>query len=224
MKQSGRYIFKLGFIIIIIISIGFKKKPIDILVFSIRNKIVDTPLENNVNQSNSFYVIGQPEIPKIVSLYFPYYQIVYTNGIGYDRYSIQELGQLKLSSQWLKFPLLNEINTVEPWLPKGYSNKTFPFFQSPPTKSGLAYIDKIYILSDPALSDCIKNVKHMFARHDIPIDSIEWRRIGKWNRNTCNAKENQAEVYQILNLKAEPIGQFVYNTFLNIFFSILSFR
>jgi hypothetical protein len=91
-------------------------------------------------------------------------------------------------------------------MPKGYSNKTFPFYQSPSTKSGLAYIDKIYVLSDPSLSDRIENVMHMFTRHNIPIDSIDWWRLGKWNRKTCNAKENRAEIHRILNLRNRSIG------------------
>jgi hypothetical protein len=82
------------------------------------------------------------------------------------------------------------MNTVESWMPKTYSNKTFPFFPSPRTKSGLAYINKIYVLSAPRLTDRIQNIILMFARQNIPIDSIEWWRLGKWNRSTCNAKKN----------------------------------
>ncbi len=133
------------------------------------------------------------------------------------------MGQLKPSSQWLTFPLPDEMNTVEPWMPKTYSNKTFPFFPSPPTKSGLVYIDKIYVLSDPQLSDRIQNIIRMFARQNIPIDSIEWWRLGKWNRSTCNAKENQEEVYQILNLKPGPIGR-LFILLCSTFFSIFHFR
>ena len=143
----------------------------------------------------------------MASLYFPPYAVVYTNGIAYDIYSIRELGQQGVASQWLTFPLPNEINNVEPWMPKSYSNKTFPFFQSPPTKSGLAYIDQIYVLSDPSLYDRIQNIQRMFVRHDIPIDSIDWWRMGKWNRTTCNAQANQAEVWRILNLEPGLIGK-----------------
>jgi hypothetical protein len=142
----------------------------------------------------------------MASLYFQNYPIIYTNGIAYDRYSIRELGQLGPSPQWLTFPLPDEINKVESWMPKEYSNRTFPFYQSPSTKSGLAYIDKIYVLSDPSLSDRIENVKRMLTRHNIPIDSIDWWRLGKWNRKTCNAEENQVEIHRILNLRNGSIG------------------
>jgi hypothetical protein len=181
------------------------------------------PSANNLKQSNSFYVIGHPEIARIASVYFPRFSVVYTNGIAYDLYSIQELGQLRPGSQWLTFPLPDDNNTIESWMPKIYSNKTFPFFQSPPTKSGLAYIDQIYVLSDPSLSDRIQNVKHMFVRQDIPIDSIKWWRMGQWNRNTCNSQENQEKVYRILNLRAGRIGKWFVGL-LKIFCSILYFR
>jgi hypothetical protein len=143
----------------------------------------------------------------MAGLYFPADAVVYTKGIAYDLYSIRELGQLEPSSQWLTFPLPNEITTVEPWIPKSHTNKTFPFFQSPPTQSGLAYIDKVYVLSDPSLDDRIQNIKRMFARHDIPTESINWWRLGKWNRKTCNAIENYVERRRILNLRNGSIGE-----------------
>jgi hypothetical protein len=105
----------------------------------------------------------------------------------------------------LTFPLPGEKNDVDAWTPASQSNKTFPFFQSPPTTSGLAYINKIYVLSDPSLSDRIQNIQRTFIRHNLPINSIDWR-LGKWNRKTCNAKENQEEVYRLLNLQPGSIG------------------
>ena len=162
--------------------------------------------KDNLKVTDSFYVIGQAEIARIASYYFLSNPVVYTSGVVYDRYSIRELGQLSSGSQWLTFPLPGEVTTVEPWLPKDYSNETFPFLQSPSTTSSLAYIDKIYVLSDPSLSARIENIQRMFVRHHIPIESIDWWRLGKWNEKTCNARENRAEVGRILNLGKGLIG------------------
>ena len=182
-----------------------------------------TSSKNNTKETNSFYIIGQPEIARMASVYFPANSIFYTNGIAYDIYSVRELGQLGPGSQWLTFPLPNEMNTVESWMPKSYSNKTFPFFQSPPTRSGLAYIDKIYVLSDPSLYGRIQNIQHMFTRHNISLDSIDWWRMGKWNRKTCNAEKNQAEVRRILNLGPGSIGNLL-TSFVKYLFIIFYFR
>ncbi|CAF1470969.1 unnamed protein product [Adineta steineri] len=107
--------------------------------------------------------------------------------------------------QWLTFPLPDEINNATPWMPKTQSTKTFLFPRSPVTNSSLAYVDKIYVISDPALRDRIDNIKRMFTKHKLPVNSINWR-LGRWNRATCTAKSNQEEVYRTLNLQDGPLG------------------
>ncbi|CAF2082315.1 unnamed protein product [Rotaria magnacalcarata] len=155
--------------------------------------------------SAKILVTGQSHIGRVASLFFPLNATVYVDGIVYDFYSIGELGQLLPSSQWLTFPLPTETSGVSPWTPKIESYRTFDYPQSPQTKSGLAYVDKIYVISDPTLHDRIENIKRMFVRHNIPPDSIEWR-LGRWNRATCTSKKYQEEVYRTLNLEDGPLG------------------
>ena len=145
---------------------------------------------------------------KIAGHYFPAHAVVYANGIAYDIYSIRELGQLKPSSQWLTFPLPDEKNSVEPWTATPQSNKTFPFFRSPNTKTGLAYVDDIYVVSDRAFPDRIQNVKNMFIRHDIPVSTIQWR-LDERNRSKCEDKTSNSTHHELLNLTPGSIGNVV---------------
>ena len=151
------------------------------------------------------YDVGQTDIGRIASHYFPSYRILYVDGIAYDIHSIQELGQRTAGSQWLTFPLPNEVNTVHHWMSLLQSTKTFPYPPSPKTKTRLVYLDDIYVVSGPSLSDRIRNIKYMFKRHDIPIDSIRWR-IDNPNQTICNNEIKQGEHHRILNLTPGRIG------------------
>lgn len=135
----------------------------------------------------------------MTKLYFPLYTVVHVNGIAYDIYSIRESEQQRPGPQWLTFPLPGEVNSVKSWMPELQSTKTFPFVQSPETKTGLAYLDDIYIVSDSSLTDRIENIKYMFNRHQIPISSIHWR-FGKFNRSICTNETDGGEHHRILNL------------------------
>lgn len=153
----------------------------------------------------SLYTVGQIDIGKIAGYFFPADHVVYADGIAYDIYSIRELGQQRAGSQWLTFPLPNEVNHNSSWMPQSQSTKTFPFPPSPKTKTGLAYLDHIYVISGPALPDRIQNIKYMFDRHDIPIHSIQWR-IDKHNQSMCNGEIQEGQHHRILNLTPGRIG------------------
>ena len=149
-------------------------------------------------------ILTRSKAARNIGVCFPLNATIYIDGVVYDFYSAAELGQQEPGPQWLTFPLPREINNVKAWMP-AQSSKAFPIRQSLKTKSGLSYVDKIYVISDPSLNDRIENIKRMFIRHSIPVESIHWR-LGRWNRTTCTAKENQEEVYRTLNLQDGPLG------------------
>lgn len=151
------------------------------------------------------YSIGQIDIGHVAGHFFLADHVIYADGIAYDIYSIHELGQSKPGSQWLTFPLPNEENKIPSWMPKFQSTKTFPFVASPKTKTGLAYLDDIYVVSGPSLPDRIRNIKHMFDRHNIPTHSIQWR-IDKLNQSMCDSEIQEGEHHRILNLTPGRIG------------------
>lgn len=160
--------------------------------------------------SNNFYSIGSAEIGRVASINFSDKEVYHVNGIAYDKYSISELGQTQFARQWLTFPLPNELNRSDypsPWYPHnqlfGHNNTSFnhrmvfPINTSPPTRSGLAYIEQIYVITDQSFTARHKQLKHTFHRHSIPIESIDFR--WKWNRTTCQMKENINEIKKKLN-------------------------
>jgi hypothetical protein len=115
------------------------------------------------------------------------------------------LGQSKPENKWLTFPLPGETNLAKAWMPKEQPTKTFPFFESPKTKTGLAYVDDIYLSTDISLIDRIENVKRMFVRHNLSVSSIKWR-MGKKQRTVCDGEDPNSEAHRILNLTPGRIG------------------
>ena len=124
------------------------------------------------------------------------------------------------SSQWLTFPLPDEMNKVEPWMPPtSQSNKTFPVSRSPKTKTGLAYVDNLYIVGARVFPDFMEKIKQMFDRHNIPTSSIQWR-LDNRDEQKCNDKTYNETYHEILNLSPELIGNAVClkNILINDFF------
>ena len=127
------------------------------------------------------------------------------NAVAYDFYSIDELkSHSGPRSQWKTFPLPNEHipMNITPWIPPlpvrdNMTSVSLP--DTPQTATGLAFVDRIYIASAPNLTDRHVNLKRMLARYQ--ITNYEWRM--KWTRDTCNAPENEKEVYKKLNLYPE---------------------
>lgn len=163
-------------------------------------------IQQDDSKATQILSFKQPSIPGIETIDFSLNTTVYYGGVVYDFYSIAELGQPGPASQWFTFPLPDEMNTSIPWMPKTAYTKQFSFPPSPKTNSSLAYVDKIYVISDHTLADRSDNIKRMFIRHKIPINSINWR-LGRWTRAACTAKSNKAEVYQTLNLQDGPFGK-----------------
>ena len=135
-------------------------------------------------------------------------KVYFLNGVAYDFYSIDELDNRSTAApQWRTFPLPNERlpTNVTPWMPKhNFTKQTTSFHVSTPSKTntGLAFVDRIYITSNPNLKDRHANLKRTFARYQ--ITNYEWRM--KWSRYTCNAPENRDEVLSKLNLRGKAIG------------------
>jgi hypothetical protein len=122
-------------------------------------------------------------------------RIYHHDGIAYDYYSKNDLGQSSAGSQWKIWPLPHEIN--------GSSSINY-IETSPFVMSKLPFVDAIYVMTDPRLTERHLNLKKAFQNQGISIESIEWRM--KWNFTTCNSQSNRAYVYQRLNLKDKPLG------------------
>jgi hypothetical protein len=138
-------------------------------------------------------------------LFFSITTTYHHNGIVYDYYSKDELGQLKAACQWKFWPLPYEVNQT--------SIETSPFVMSK-----LPFVDAIYVMSDPRLTERQTNLKTALLQQGIPIESIEWRM--KWNQTTCNSNSSRSYVYQRLNLKDKPLS----NSILKDLFIFIYFR
>lgn len=159
-------------------------------------------MPRNPVQSRQFYSIGSPELSRLASFFFPENCVVHVQGIAYDQYSISELGQTYPGAQWLTFPLPIELGLIDypsPWQPPISKKANVSIHVSPPTKSTLAFVKQIYVITDESFTDRHEHLKRVFRRHDIPIESIQWQFL--WNRTTGNSNENRDEVRERLNLK-----------------------
>ena len=75
----------------------------------------------------------------------------------------------------------------------------FQVYVSPLNETKLAFLEKIYVITDKSFKDRHEHLKRVFRRHDIPIKSIQWQYV--WNRTTCNSEENVDTIRKRLNLK-----------------------
>jgi hypothetical protein len=153
-----------------------------------------------VEKPASLYI----ELVRVLNSIYPVDRVFHINSVAYDFYSVQELVEQKPSKKWLSFPLPGE-DVQGAWLPKEQNTKTFPFLKSPSTVSGLAYVEQIYVMTDPSLDDRHINIKNAFRRQNIPVEAIKWQ--WKWNRTDCNSKNNKKEVFSKLNLVDQPGGK-----------------
>jgi hypothetical protein len=142
------------------------------------------------NFSNHLSVFTADKL--ISNLTFSVDQIYHHDGIAYDFYSKNDLGQSQAAQQWKIWPLPNEIN------------QTDSVEISSCVMSKLPFVDAIYVMSDPRLTDRHANLKKALRQQGIPIESIEWRM--EWNQTTCNSNTNHSHVYQRLNLKDKPLS------------------
>ncbi len=131
----------------------------------------------------------------LLNLTFCVDKIYHHNGVAYDYYSKDDLGQIKSSRQWKVWPLPSEINS---------SSSSDDAQTSSFVMSNLSFVDVIYVLTDPRLTERQNNLKKGFYLLGISAESIKWRM--KWNRTTCNSDSNRIYVYQRLNLKDKPLS------------------
>ena len=172
-----------------------------VYLFSIRN--LQRPISPILSvSSKSFYARDAPELSRLASSFFPEKFTVHCQSIVYDRYSIDELGQTHAGLQWLTFPLPHELirtNYPRRWEPPILKKTNFQVYVSPLTETKLAFLEKIYVVTDKSFNDRHEHLKRVFRRHGIPIKSIQWQYV--WNRTTCNSEENVDTIRKRLNLK-----------------------
>jgi len=92
-----------------------------------------------------------------------------------DFYSIDELITGKLGRQWTKL------------------------WRCPYVPSGLAYIERIFVISGRHLHERHKHLRNVFRRHLIDNQSIEWR--WRWNQTLCESDAGQHEIVEKMNLQ-----------------------
>jgi len=140
-----------------------------------------------------------PIDPILTNLTFAVNTIYHHDGIAYDYYSQNDLGQSKANYQWKIWSLPNELNQRSSI---GYI-ETSPF-----VISKLPFVDVIYVITDRNLTHRHENLKKAFLHQGISINSIKWRR--KWTHKTCNSNSSHSYVYQRLNLKEKPLSNHIY--------------
>jgi len=147
--------------------------------------------KNNISNDSLLLPVNK----LLLNLNFCVDLVYHHNGIAYDYYSKDDLEQSKAGYQWKVWPLPNEINQNS----SSDDIKTSSF-----VISKFPFVDAIYVLTDPRLTERHNNLKKGFHHQGISIESIKWRM--KWNQTTCNSDSNQLYVYQRLNLKDKPLG------------------
>jgi len=140
------------------------------------------------------FVNSIPQLPFVVvtlndahkNISFTTQDICLLNGTAYDFYSLNELGHnSRIGQQWRIFPLPNE--TIL------HVNFSYPL---PRSQTGLAFVDRIYIVTTAKLTDRHENLRRLFDRYH--IRNYEWRM--KWTRKNCSILENQMKLSKYLNL------------------------
>ena len=165
-----------------------------LLPTSLRVLVIISDAYRSQNYLNNGLFVSSVD-KSLLNLTFSAGRIYHHNGIAYDYYAKDELGQSNAGYQWRIWPLPNETN-------KNSSSDNISI--SSLVVSELPFVDAIYVLTDPRLTERHTNLKKGFYHQGIAIESIKWRM--KWNRTTCNSQSNQVYVYKRLNLKNKPLG------------------
>ncbi|CAF4686228.1 unnamed protein product, partial [Rotaria sp. Silwood2] len=132
-----------------------------------------------------------------MNLTFSINRVYHHDGIAYDYYSKDDLGQPKPGDQWKIWPLPNEIEQFQ-------NNTSICDAETTPfVVSELPFVDTIYVMTNPRLTERHANLKKAFSQQGISFKSIEWRM--KWNASTCNSYSTHSYVYKRLNLKDKPL-------------------
>ncbi|CAF1539487.1 unnamed protein product, partial [Rotaria sordida] len=118
------------------------------------------------------------------------------DGIAYDYYSKNDLGQSKAGDQWKIWPLPSEKNQ----LPNNTSVcnlETSPF-----VVSKLPFVNAVYVVTNARFVERHASLKKAFRQQGIPDESIEWRM--KWTLTTCSSNSSHSYIYKRLNLQDRP--------------------
>lgn len=100
--------------------------------------------------------------------------VVSINNLAVDLYSIDDLLTGKLGRQWNKFGNC-------PYVP-----------------SGLAFVERIFVISGRHLHERHEHLRKVFQRHSIDNHSIEWR--WRWNQTLCDSEVGHHEILEKMNL------------------------
>ncbi|CAM2718087.1 unnamed protein product [Rotaria socialis] len=135
----------------------------------------------------------------LLNLSFSIDRIYHHNGIAYDYYSRNDIEQARVGDQWKLWPLPNEIYQIQ-------KNSAMNDIETSPfVPSKLLFVDTIYVMTDPRLTERHANLKKALSQQGISVKSIEWRM--KWNLTTCNSISSHSYVYKRLNLKNKPLNK-----------------
>ncbi|CAF3413290.1 unnamed protein product [Rotaria socialis] len=135
----------------------------------------------------------------ISNLNFSFNHVYHYNGIAYDYYSKNELGQSKPGDQWKIWPL----SAAKDQLQNTSSNIDIEI--SPLIVSKLPFVDMIYVVTNSRLTERHASLKEVFKQQGISMKSIEWRM--RWNLTTCESNSSFSLVSKRLNLNGKPLDK-----------------
>jgi hypothetical protein len=100
--------------------------------------------------------------------------VVSIDNVAVDFYSIDDLITGKPGWQWKKFEYC-------PYVP-----------------SGLAFVQRIFVITGRHLHERHEHLRSVFRRHAIDNHSTEWR--WRWNQTLCDSEAGQREILEKMNL------------------------
>lgn len=151
-----------------------------VIVLCFTNERIRMDFISRYAWSNAMIIINLSNTHQNIS--FNYETVYFYNGTTYDFYSLNELNNS--TSPWEKFPL---------------SNDSFAY-----RRTGLAFVDQIFITTTSNLTDRQENLKRLFRREQ--IDHYEWRL--KWKQKECLNDQNRKEVIRKMNLRLPLLGKY----------------
>ena len=163
----------IGLVMLVFVLFFILPYPLSILRCSVAK---NNYMKLNENKFQPF--VGFDELSALAIYLLPPNKQYYYNYTSYDSYSVHEIGQPKPSSYWEKFSL-----------------DTLKLYPGAKSRSGLAFVESIMVITDQNLSSRHEHLNNVFLRQGIPKSAIEYR--WKWNRDNCADFNNSEYIKSI---------------------------
>lgn len=136
----------------------------------------------------------------LLNITFSVDRIYHHNGIAYDFYSKNDIGQSKAGNQWRVWTIPDKECLLKSNISVCCIN------MSPLIESKLPFVNTIYVLTDMRSAERHANLKNAFHRQGITLKLIEWSM--KWNRSRCISASSHRYICRRLNLKNKALGNY----------------